>query len=215
MISILDYPFVPSPHFSSRKGHGVLGTVIHYTAGGSASGTVSWFLNPTSKVSSHFVGDRDGSFTQTVPLDKAAWHAGISEMIVNGAMLSMANDFTIGIELANRGYLHKVGTGFFYELAGSVRRYHGPKPIEAALVYDNGVEITGWWEPYADEQIEGLQALLLKLKTSGYGDAAQRLVGHEEIAMPFATRKRDPGPLFPWKNFNRTTDPRTEGRLAA
>ena len=81
MISILDYPFVSSPHFSSRKGHGVLGSVLHYTAGGSASGTVSWFLNPASKVSSHFVGDRDGSFTQTVPLDKAAWHAGISEMI--------------------------------------------------------------------------------------------------------------------------------------
>lgn len=50
--------------------------VIHYTAGSSAAGTIAWFRDPASRVSAHLVIARDGSVTQMVPFNRAAWHAG-------------------------------------------------------------------------------------------------------------------------------------------
>jgi N-acetylmuramoyl-L-alanine amidase len=208
-------PYVPSPNFSSRKGHGIEGIVIHYTAGGSASGTVRWFANPASRVSAHFVLSRSGRVTQMVALEHAAWHAGASEMMVRGEMQSDVNRFTIGIELANRGWLQRDRDGaFWYELAGNLYRYRGDlKPVEARLVYDNGISVDGWWEPYSEAQIEGLDWLLKALRDVGYRQAVSHLWGHEEIAVPFGTRKRDPGPLFPWERFGRQSGRRTEALL--
>ena len=40
-----------------------------------------------------------------VPLELAAWHAGIGEMVIDGEARSNPNLFTVGIELANHGYL--------------------------------------------------------------------------------------------------------------
>ena len=47
------------------------------------------------KVSSHLFIERDGSITQFVPIDKKAWHAGVSNF--NGR--ENCNEFSIGIEL--------------------------------------------------------------------------------------------------------------------
>jgi N-acetyl-anhydromuramyl-L-alanine amidase AmpD len=49
------------------------GLTLHGTAGG---GTVEWFLNPTSKVSAHYVVGQEGSVTQMVSEDDTAWHNG-------------------------------------------------------------------------------------------------------------------------------------------
>lgn len=204
-------PFVPSPNFSSRKGHDIEGIVIHYTAGGGASGTIRWFASSASRVSAHFVLSRSGRVTQMVALDLAAWHAGASEMMVRGEMESGANRFTIGIELANRGWLQQGRDGvFWYELAGNLYRYRGDlEPVRARLAFDNGVSVDGWWEPYAEEQIEGLAWLLEALQEAGYGQAVSNLCGHEEIAVPFGVRRCDPGPLFPWERFGRLAGRRT------
>ncbi|MDO6524225.1 1,6-anhydro-N-acetylmuramyl-L-alanine amidase AmpD [Motilimonas sp. 1_MG-2023] len=47
------------------------------------------------KVSAHALIRRDGELVQYVPLDKRAWHAGVSEF----AGQEKCNDFSIGIEL--------------------------------------------------------------------------------------------------------------------
>ncbi len=45
---------------------------------------------------------RDGTITQMVPLERAAWHAGRGEMLdLDGEMRGYLNRRTIGIELAN------------------------------------------------------------------------------------------------------------------
>ncbi len=200
--------FVPSPNFSSRKGWRVSGTVIHYTAGGRASGAVSWLCNPVARASAHFVISRSGRIVQLVDLAYQAWHAGVAEMLVEGEMESYPSRFTIGIELANCGNLQRIEDRFFYELGRTLKRYRGPPPVEGTLVYDNGLEIGGWWEPYPNVQIDALQELLRKIAKAGYQQAAENLIGHEEVGMPLG-RKRDPGIAFPWERFHRKADRRT------
>lgn len=61
--------------------------VIHITDGGAnINGTISWFKNPTAKVSSHYVIGQDGEIVQMVAHNDVAWHAG------------SANGTSIGIE---------------------------------------------------------------------------------------------------------------------
>ena len=134
-----------------------------------------------------------------VPLELAAWHAGLGEMVIDGEARSNPNLFTIGIELANHGYLHRDEDGrFWWELGRELKRYRRAPPEASTLTYDNGVEIGGWWEPYPEAQVEALERLMAKLKEAGY---ANHIAGHEEIAMPLG-RKRDPGALFPWARFS-------------
>ena len=40
--------------------------VMHYTAGSSAEGSVSWMCNPAAKAAAHLVIGRDGSLTQAL-----------------------------------------------------------------------------------------------------------------------------------------------------
>jgi N-acetyl-anhydromuramoyl-L-alanine amidase len=47
------------------------------------------------KVSAHFLIQRNGLLTQYVPVDKRAWHAGVSQW----QNINKCNDFSIGIEL--------------------------------------------------------------------------------------------------------------------
>ena len=205
------YPFVASPNFFGRGGLVPEGTVIHYTAGGGALGTARWFSKREARVSAHFVVGRDGTVIQCVELDKKAWHAGASEMAYRGETRSDVNRFTIGIEMANRGYLQKGDDGrFHYESGRRLKVYRGPDPVHAILRYDSGHQFEGWWEPWPGLQIAALKFLLSLIAEAGYERAARTLVGHEEIGMPLG-RKKDPGPLFPWEDLGRFGDRRTEG----
>ncbi|MEV8009941.1 peptidoglycan recognition family protein [Streptomyces sp. NPDC086122] len=56
-----------SPHRSGGSAMVPQGIVVHYTAG-SYDGAVSWFQDPVSRVSAHFVVARDGRRVQMVPL---------------------------------------------------------------------------------------------------------------------------------------------------
>jgi hypothetical protein len=96
-------PFTPSPNSSARPvGTEVDLLVLHSTgdkAGqDSTDGPVSWLCNPNAKASAHFVVGRDGSVMQLVPMDRAAWHAGISSW--DGRKVGRSvNAFSIGIEM--------------------------------------------------------------------------------------------------------------------
>ena len=205
--------YVPSPNFSRRSGFEVAGVVLHYTAGGSAHGSLRWMTNPASRVSSHFLVGRDGATWQLVPLDKAAWHAGPSEWTYQGETRHGCNRYTIGIELANHGLVFKAADGrYWYEIGRELYLYRQDShPQRAQVLFDNGNKVSGFWEPYPSVQLLALHKLIRDLRTE-LGKSDLPLVGHEEIAMPMG-RKTDPGPLFPWEDYGRPNGRRTKSAL--
>ncbi len=202
----------PSPHFSSRNGMPILGVVVHYDVSPDEPGEdspveaagLNWMRDPRANASAHFHITRTGVISQLVHLDRAAWHAGASRMALpDGRTLSGANLFTIGIELANMGMVHREDDGTFWrESGGNLKPWRGAQPSYAALGFPSAPQSVGWWEPYPDAQIRALGGLLDRLSDAGYADAVRNIQGHDEIATPQG-RKSDPGPLFPWGRFPR------------
>ncbi|MFO0594928.1 MAG: N-acetylmuramoyl-L-alanine amidase [Myxococcaceae bacterium] len=75
---VVEYPgavgWVASPNFTS--GRSTYEFVLIHTMQGSYAGTKSWFQNPNSNVSSHYiVRSSDGQITQMVEHKNTAWHA--------------------------------------------------------------------------------------------------------------------------------------------
>lgn len=87
----------PVPHFSKRHNNVINAIVIHATANRSAEATLDWFEDINSKVSSHYVIDKNGDVYQPVADNFKAWHAGGSSLWGN----ENVNEFSIGIELVN------------------------------------------------------------------------------------------------------------------
>jgi N-acetyl-anhydromuramyl-L-alanine amidase AmpD len=94
------WPFVASPNVDARPpGACVTCVVVHATEISSLIATIGCFRTSTTKVSAHFVVDRDGAVVQMVPVSMRAWHAGRSAL----EGMAHVNDFSVGIELVNRG----------------------------------------------------------------------------------------------------------------
>lgn len=90
--------FKASPNYSNRPSDMINMIVIHATASESFDGALSWMLNPSSKVSAHYLVGKNGKVVQLVKDDKKAWHAGVSEW----NEIKNCNDYSIGIELVNK-----------------------------------------------------------------------------------------------------------------
>src|SRR3990167_5333766 len=89
---------VPIQHFSVRPDNtDISAIIIHDTGAKTAKSTLNWFLNPASKVSSHYLIDRDGTIYRCVDDESEAWHAGISNL--HGK--EQVNEFSVGIELVD------------------------------------------------------------------------------------------------------------------
>ncbi len=76
--AVLEYPggarWVASPHYTS--GRSSYEFILIHTMQGSYAGTLSWFQNTSSKVSSHYIlRSSDGQVTQMVEHRNTAWHA--------------------------------------------------------------------------------------------------------------------------------------------
>lgn len=78
--------FVESPNSSSRNGAEIDMIVLHCSTAATVEGTIHWFLNRNSRVSAHYVVDKNGDIYQMVRDDCSAWHA------------KTANSRSIGIE---------------------------------------------------------------------------------------------------------------------
>lgn len=95
----------PNSNYDNREGKGVLMVVVHHTESPTLKSTKD-ALNSRG-ISVQLIVDRDGSITLMVPLEKRAWHAGISYAKVQiGNMaqeLQKLNDYSIGIEIVNTG----------------------------------------------------------------------------------------------------------------
>lgn len=111
--SDVDYAgFWPTPNCRIADERVIDTIVIHYTAGVSCDSDTSTMQDPMHKASAHYLICRDGSIRQLVADKDIAWHAGCEgtcsrtgsctgECLLNDHM----NTRSIGIELANRGYL--------------------------------------------------------------------------------------------------------------
>lgn len=92
------YPYTASPNRDDRPyGVGINCVVLHATAE-TMEGSRRWFLDPTSKVSAHFIVSKEGEIFQSVPIEQRAWHAGVSEF----DSVPDVNNYSVGIEIVNR-----------------------------------------------------------------------------------------------------------------
>jgi len=90
---------VKSYNYTYGRALPVTTVVAHYTASDNAKSAVRWFANSASKVSAHYVIDRDGTVYKCVEAQNVAWHAGESV----GPNGSNVNAYSIGVELVGRG----------------------------------------------------------------------------------------------------------------
>ena len=163
--------------------------IMHYTAGSSAEGSVSWMCNPAAKAAAHLVIGRDGGLTQLAAFNRVAWHAGQSQWEGRSCL----NGFSIGIELDNAGKLEHVGNRWIS--AVSKRAYPDDDVLIANHKHDKpGTPPIGWHE-YSEVQLEIAAEVGLALMQKY---ALKDVLGHEDIA---PGRKADPGPAFPMASF--------------
>lgn len=144
--------------------------IIHYTATDDA---LAIRALTKGQVSSHYLITSldEEPIYNLVPLEKRAWHAGMSEF---GGRNNL-NDTSIGIEIVNKG----------------IRKYD-----EAEKKYGFFIPQQEYIE-YSDGQIKKL-AYLLKNLIERYDIKPKNVLGHSDIA---PTRKIDPGPRFPWEKL--------------
>jgi len=91
--------WMPSPNFNSRQGNQIEMIVVHHTAIPTTEETVRLFLDSNSRVSAHYVLGKDGKVIHMVRDEDRAWHAGVSRW----KGIDNCNDYSIGIEIVNRG----------------------------------------------------------------------------------------------------------------
>jgi N-acetylmuramoyl-L-alanine amidase len=91
----------PSPNADARPpGCPVDLLILHYTGMPSAEAALARLLDPSAKVSAHYLIDEDGTVVALVPETARAWHAGVSSWQGQDRL----NDRSIGIELVNPGH---------------------------------------------------------------------------------------------------------------
>jgi len=71
----MNIEFIETGNFFSRSGYKPEIVVIHIMLG-TMEGTISWFKNPKSYASAHYLVAKDGRVVQMVKDENGAWHAG-------------------------------------------------------------------------------------------------------------------------------------------
>lgn len=95
-----------SPNRNKRPTGQVIDTIIlHSTGSNSDSGAYTWMMNPTAKVSAHYLVETDGDVIKLVPTVDRAWHAGSCLKglgDVNSRSIGIEVTGTAGINMAQR-----------------------------------------------------------------------------------------------------------------
>ena len=188
--------------------------IIHYTATDTAKNAVDWFMNTSGnpeRIAAHVVVDLDGTITQLVPFTLKANHAGTSTW--DG--VDFMNSHAVGIEIVNPGFLEKMDDGSFRReiVTGKFATYpatDAPKILTANHKHKFWTLKTNKnWFKYPDAQLQAVYKLCKALfETYHLVDA----LGHDDIS---PARKPDPGPAFPWDEFNLTVfgAPNNRGKI--
>ena len=185
--------------------------VMHYTGGGSGAASRDYMLkSPTQKqrlvgaggkiyASAHVIVDRDGSVWQIIPFDRKARHAGRSSW----KGLELLNRYSVGIEIANYGWLDPQGDGS-YKRSDTPRFAAGDVTVAPM---PGGARIKGW-ENYPEPQLESVERVTRAL-LAAYPSIGE-VLGHQEIS---PGRKFDPGPAFPMECFRDLVESRGDGAI--
>ena len=179
--------------------------VMHFTAGWSTEGDIATLSVDERPASAHVVLSREGVFTQIVPFNIKAWHAGPSKYREFDTGL---NGHSIGIEISNIGYVQKLSGGRYRDEYGNTMggEDYGPRnkkytkvPVKEFVPFNHPRLGKGeyFWEPFYTAQIEALDGLVKALLKTY--PTIKYIVSHEEID----TRgwKTDPGPAFPMAHY--------------
>jgi N-acetylmuramoyl-L-alanine amidase len=155
--------------------------VIHTTTGVNMNSTINWFRSPVSGVSAHLLVGRDGRVVQFVPFHQLAFHCGTSTWEGDTSL----NQFAIGIEVDNAGYLVRRNGRFFK------RKDELPENRVTARRHwrEQGDRS---WEKFPDRQIQVVVDIVKALKDKY--PSIQEVVGHDMINL---INRTDPGPLYP------------------
>lgn len=194
--TLVDTPFVDTPNKSGEIDPKFI--VMHYTAGWTAQSAISTLKNPERQASAHVVIDYDGSITQMVPFNIKAWHAGTSRYEGYTGL----NNYSIGIEIVNIGWLRKIGKDLYQDAYGN------RKKITEGLIESPHSRVgsgTFYWPVFPKEQLDAVEELT-KLLIKDYN--ITDIISHEEID----TRgwKTDPGPAFPMNRFKNLLNNRAD-----
>lgn len=204
----------PSPNQEyTRYGYPIEMIVVHYTASGSTAGTVSWFMNPDSQVSVHYIVGRDGEIVQLVKDEYRAHHAGQGPLSGQSAEIGekrrqrnrtiQPNNRSLGIEIVNWGPLEK-RDGKYYTWMGN--------ECPGEVVSKGG----RYWQVYTAPQLASVIKLVTHLckkhnipaqyPPSGPGAfepddtklaTFKGILGHSALD----DQKQDPGPHFDWDHL--------------
>jgi N-acetylmuramoyl-L-alanine amidase len=213
-MQIKNHKLVDAEFVATKKMGGIMHPrilVMHYTAGYTTAGDVQTLARDPVQASAHLVLSREGKWTQIVPFNRVAWHAGPS---VYGVHKNL-NSNSIGIEISNAGWISKENRpGVFKDQYGNTIEIDNPDSPKKIATFQNRsqrkIDLTDWeyhphgrlakgtylWENYTEEQLEALDELV-KVLIKTYG--IEHIVTHEEID----TRKwkTDPGPMFPMERY--------------
>jgi len=155
--------------------------IAHDTAGRSAKSTVDYMANG-GKASYHVIIGRDGVMTQMVPLDRQAWHAGVSQHPTKPWLKGM-NRCSIGVAFDNPGELTRSADGTYKAWFGGAWAYS-----EVERGHRNGRDT--WHLPYTPQQLTSFEKLVLALDAE-YG--LDGVLSHHDIA---PDRKVDTSPTL-------------------
>lgn len=155
-----------------------LAVVVHATEG-ELPGTLAHLRDPDSRVSAHYVIDREGTVYQLVPERVVAYHVACGvEGCVASCPAFLCGDRkpetrTVGIELVNRGKVPPDWKGAVYEDYGMAFGWR-------------------WWEDYPEAQRQALKRLVEDIaRRWGFPVDADHVVGHYRVQ-----GKHDPGPAL-------------------
>ena len=149
-----------------------VGIVLHHTGTYNLQNTVDFFNK--NEVDVHFLIGHDGEIVQQVACNANAAHAGESEW----AGLKWLNNYYLGIEVVNIGWLTKKGDKFY---DGYNREWKGK-------VRERNTQGQKYWEPFTDAQEKAMRDLCVWL-CNEYGIDPEKIRGHYEVA---PNRKNDP-----------------------
>lgn len=141
--------------------------VLHTTISGNGiDGDITTFKNNTSKISTHFIIDREGNVTNIVPLEYWCNHLGIKGSFLyqqgfkdHSIRNAILNKGAIGIELDNWGPLFKQGNNKYKTIYGNIITLNDSDVI----VFDQKYRGYLCYEKYKESQLDSLKKLLLKL----------------------------------------------------
>lgn len=190
----LEMKQVPSPNTGGRIDPRLI--VMHYTATWTGAAAIRTLTNPQAKVSAHFVVDRNGTITQLVRTDTAAWHAGPSKW----GRYEGLNNHSIGIELVNIGYVRALANGNYIDPYGKVLKGADVEKMGLIGFQDDRLEPGAYYQPlYPEAQLTALDKLVRELLR--LHPKIEAIVTHRQIDS--RGWKVDPGPAFPMARYTR------------